>query len=86
MPTLLINGRHEHRFQPLRNWIEANVPMIGIVDLDGGHSINIENAEGFDAAALHFLKPYAEALAQVGESQAVLLRQNGDQWLLPDQP
>ncbi|MBB5220271.1 pimeloyl-ACP methyl ester carboxylesterase [Amaricoccus macauensis] len=86
VPTLLINGRHEHRFQPLRNWIETNVPMIGIVDLDGGHSINIENAEGFDAAALHFLEPYAEALAQVAESQAVSLRQNGDQWLLPDQP
>lgn len=53
-PGLLVNGLHEKRFQPLRAALPAAWPALRIVDLPGGHSINIENPEGFDQAVLDF--------------------------------
>jgi len=55
MPTLLINGRHERVFQPDRIELAALWPQLQIVDLDGGHSVNIENPQAFDAALVEFL-------------------------------
>ena len=54
VPTLLVNGMRERRFQPLRDWLAEAHPEIAIVDLDGGHSINVECPEGFDAAVCDF--------------------------------
>ena len=54
-PMLLVNGMRERRFQPIRDWIKNTHPQIRVVDLDGGHSINIENASGSDHALLSFL-------------------------------
>jgi pimeloyl-ACP methyl ester carboxylesterase len=54
-PTLLVNGRWEKAFQPVRDWIAEAAPTVEIVDLDGGHSINIERPEAFNAAASAFL-------------------------------
>ncbi|WP_107677945.1 alpha/beta fold hydrolase [Agrobacterium sp. LAD9] len=53
--TLLINGRWEKQFQPVRIWLSQAHPHIVVRDLDGGHSINIECANGFDAAVTKFL-------------------------------
>lgn len=57
-PMLLVNGHRERKFQPVRNWIAENHQQIEIVDLDGGHSINIENAPEFDQTLLSFLAAY----------------------------
>lgn len=54
-PCLLINGMFERRFQPLRHWLSVDHPEIGVVDLPGGHSVNIECPEAFNAALLRFL-------------------------------
>lgn len=54
VPTLLINGRHERIFQPIRQSLETDWPDLEITDIDGGHSVNIENPDGFDAALLGF--------------------------------
>ncbi|OAP48254.1 hypothetical protein ATB98_20780 [Sinorhizobium saheli] len=54
-PTLLINGRWENQFQPARNWLSETHPHIVIIDIEGGHSINIERPQEFDAAVIHFL-------------------------------
>lgn len=54
-PCLLINGIFERRFQPLRNWLSEAHPEIAIIDLPGGHSVNIECAEAFNAALTDFL-------------------------------
>lgn len=53
-PTLLVNGRFERIFQPDRDFAAANVPGIEVVDLDAGHSVNIEAAGAFDGAVLRF--------------------------------
>jgi pimeloyl-ACP methyl ester carboxylesterase len=54
VPTLLVNGRFETRFQADRDFAAAAIPGVRVVDLDGGHSVNIEAAAGFDAAVLAF--------------------------------
>lgn len=56
VPALLVNGRWEKRFQPMREKIAAEMPGVRIVDLDGGHSVNIEAAAGFDAAVTAFVR------------------------------
>lgn len=48
VPTLLINGRHERGFQSYRDALELAWPEMQIVDAEGGHAVNIEDAEGFN--------------------------------------
>lgn len=55
VPSLLVNGTWEKRFQPMRQKVAAEMPDVRIVDLEGGHSINIEAAEGFDRAVTAFV-------------------------------
>ena len=55
VPALLVNGIWEKRFQPMREHVAAEMPGVRIVDLPGGHSINIEAADGFDAAVTEFV-------------------------------
>ncbi|MBS0243834.1 MAG: alpha/beta fold hydrolase [Proteobacteria bacterium] len=55
VPAMLVNGTWEKRFQPMRGRIAENMPGIRIVDLPGGHSINIEAADGFDTAVAEFV-------------------------------
>jgi 2-succinyl-6-hydroxy-2,4-cyclohexadiene-1-carboxylate synthase len=56
-PVLLVNGLREKRFQPTRNWLGEAHPNIRIVDLPGGHSVNVEAAEAFNQAVTAFLRP-----------------------------
>ena len=55
VPALLVNGTWEKRFQPMRAKVAAEMPGLRIVDLEGGHSINIEAAQGFDQAVIEFV-------------------------------
>jgi 2-succinyl-6-hydroxy-2,4-cyclohexadiene-1-carboxylate synthase len=59
VPTLLVNGRFEKRFQPDRDFAKARIPGIEVVDLDAGHSVNIEAAPGFDEAVIDFARRHA---------------------------
>jgi pimeloyl-ACP methyl ester carboxylesterase len=55
MPTLLVNGLWERKFQPARKWIADTHPHIKVLDLEGGHSINIECSDQFNTAVAEFL-------------------------------
>ena len=55
VPTLLVNGRRETRFQPVRDDLAREIPDLQVVDLDGGHSINIARPDGFNAAVTAFV-------------------------------
>lgn len=59
VPTLLVNGQRERRFQPLRQAAEILFPAIAVADLDAGHSVNIEDGEGFNRVAMQFLSEHA---------------------------
>lgn len=63
VPTLLVNGMRETRFQPLRERAKHLLPALEIVDLEGGHSVNIEAAREFNAAAVSFLRRHQPGLA-----------------------
>jgi pimeloyl-ACP methyl ester carboxylesterase len=54
-PTLLVNGAREKGFQPLRDAAAAALPGLEIVDLDGGHPINLDRPAEFNAAVRGFL-------------------------------
>ncbi|MGF1456579.1 MAG: alpha/beta fold hydrolase [Alphaproteobacteria bacterium] len=59
VPTLLVNGKWEAQFQPLRHRAEEAMPALDIVDLEGGHSINIEAPDGFNAAVKAHLSRFS---------------------------
>ena len=65
-PTLLVNGRKERKFQPLRDWLAQGHPAVKIVDLDGGHSVNVECPTGFDHAVRDFLATATPTCGQPG--------------------
>lgn len=54
VPTLLINGRFEKSFKPLRDQASVEIKDIEIVDLDAGHSVNIEAAVQFGSSVADF--------------------------------
>jgi len=55
VPTLLICGKREKRFLPLRDYAAASMPFLEIVDLDGGHAVNIDAAQEFNGAVKTFI-------------------------------
>jgi 2-succinyl-6-hydroxy-2,4-cyclohexadiene-1-carboxylate synthase len=54
VPTLLVCGKREKRFQPLRDFAAAHMPLLDILDLDAGHAVNIDAAEEFNQAVTAF--------------------------------
>lgn len=54
VPTLLVNGLRERSFQPARDRAARALPAMAVVDLEGGHSVNIEAPAAFDAALTGF--------------------------------
>jgi len=54
-PICLINGVRERKFQPVRDWLSDHFSEIVIVDLDGGHSPNVECAEEFNKSLKEFI-------------------------------
>jgi pimeloyl-ACP methyl ester carboxylesterase len=54
VPTLLLNGRFEKIFQADRDFAGRSIEGIEIVDLDAGHSVNVEAPEDFDRALIEF--------------------------------
>jgi 2-succinyl-6-hydroxy-2,4-cyclohexadiene-1-carboxylate synthase len=59
VPTLLVCGSREKRFQPLRDYAEARMPLLEIIDLDAGHAVNIDAAEAFNQAVTAFFLRYS---------------------------
>jgi len=54
LPVLLVNGARERAFQEHRDFAAAVIPGIRVVDLDGGHAVNVECPREFEAALLDF--------------------------------
>ncbi|HUO11912.1 MAG TPA: alpha/beta hydrolase [Caulobacteraceae bacterium] len=55
VPTLLVNGRREKTFQPAREAAPRLLPSLQVVDLEGGHPVNLDCPEGFNTAVAEFL-------------------------------
>jgi len=55
VPTLLVTGMWEKAFQPFVQVARDEITDIEIVELEGGHSINIERPLEFESAVLSFI-------------------------------
>ncbi|MBS02956.1 MAG: hypothetical protein CMQ24_09660 [Gammaproteobacteria bacterium] len=55
VPMLLANGKYEKRFQAAVATVREHHPKIEVVDMPGGHAVNIDAAEAFDTALVRFL-------------------------------
>lgn len=54
VPSLLMFGKRETRFAPHARFAGENMPSLTVVRLDGGHAVNIDDPDGFNAAAREF--------------------------------
>lgn len=61
VPTLLVNGVRETAFQPLRDRASREIPGLEVIDLDGGHSVNLDQADAFNTAVAAFIQRHADA-------------------------
>lgn len=59
VPTLLIAGRREARFEEYRRFAAKMMPQTEVVVLDGGHAVNIDAAREFNAAVRTFFGKHA---------------------------
>ena len=55
VPVMIGNGVYEKSFQDDIEHLQSHFDNLHIVPLEGGHSVNIEDADGFNAAVLDFL-------------------------------
>ena len=60
VPTLLVNGTCETAFQPLRDLAVREIANLELVELEGGHSINLDRAEAFNAAVASFIAAHGD--------------------------
>jgi 2-succinyl-6-hydroxy-2,4-cyclohexadiene-1-carboxylate synthase len=60
VPSLLVNGRREAAFQPLRDLAASRIAGLEIVDLDGGHAVNLDCPDAFNAAVAAFVAAHWE--------------------------
>ena len=56
VPTLLINGKWEKAFQPDRAFAFRALSGLEFADLEGGHSVNVEAADAFNATVSDFIR------------------------------
>ena len=54
VPTLLVVGEREKRFEAHRRFAEAHIPMLEVAPLDGGHAVNIDAAAAFNETVVAF--------------------------------
>jgi pimeloyl-ACP methyl ester carboxylesterase len=63
VPTLFVNGRHEKKFQPLRDRAVGLIPNCQVCDFDGGHPVNIDAAAEFNHAVSAFVRSLQPVVA-----------------------
>jgi pimeloyl-ACP methyl ester carboxylesterase len=56
VPTLLVCGERDSRFEAQRRFAERNLPHLEVVSVDAGHAVNIEAAGAFESAVSRFLR------------------------------
>jgi 2-succinyl-6-hydroxy-2,4-cyclohexadiene-1-carboxylate synthase len=54
VPALLVCGKREQRFLPLRDYVQNRMPNLEIADLDGGHAVNVDAHEVFNETVTSF--------------------------------
>jgi pimeloyl-ACP methyl ester carboxylesterase len=58
VPTLLMVGQHDKPFSPYLEFAQQNIPKLEVLVLDGGHAVNIDEADQFNKAAQDFIERF----------------------------
>ena len=58
VPALLICGAREERFVRHRDYAATHMPNLTVENLEVGHGVNMEDAEGFNALACDFIEKW----------------------------
>ena len=58
VPTLLVVGSRETRFEEHRRFAEEALPNLEVVEVDAGHAVNIDGAAAFNAAVAAFIRKW----------------------------
>ena len=66
MPVLIVNGRWEKAFQPFVEQAKELIGDLTVVTLEGGHAINAERPDEFNAAVIDFITQRSDRAEQVG--------------------
>ena len=61
VPALLACGHFEARFRPHREYAEANMPHLKVVEIDTGHAVNMQAADQFNRAVVDFISSHRDA-------------------------
>jgi pimeloyl-ACP methyl ester carboxylesterase len=56
--SLLVSGEREKRFPPIREFVEATMPHLTVVQTEAGHSVNIDASQAFDHAVVDFIRAH----------------------------
>ncbi len=59
VPTLLVCGEREQRFQDYRVFAERTLPGLEVTGTPAGHAVNIEAADDFNTAVVDFVRRHA---------------------------
>lgn len=62
VPTLLVCGKQETRFEPFKTFAKLHMPLLDIVDLDAGHAVNVEAPDGFNDAVTTFFRKHIRSI------------------------
>ena len=65
VPSMLLCGSFERRFQPLREFAISNLPNLVVHDLPAGHAVNMEAAEAFNVHVKSFVREHASERSDV---------------------
>lgn len=57
-PTLLVVGENEQNFLSCRDHVQQVMPNIEVLNLPGGHAVNIDAAQRFNQAVIEFFNRY----------------------------
>jgi len=55
VPTLLIAGIFDKPFSPLISKFRENMPALNVIELDGGHAVNVDAADRFNESVREFI-------------------------------
>jgi len=61
VPTLLVAGKFDKQFSSLMPIALENIPALELIELDGGHAININAADRFNEAVREFILRHSGA-------------------------
>ena len=59
VPSLLLCGVREKRFEAPRRRAERDMPALEVAEIDAGHAVNLQDVQGFNARATAFLARHA---------------------------